>query len=596
MTALYRDILRKVRLAFPQPVSDPVHDSYFVHSIMRALDQVDALKSELPLLSQRHEIDYQAVARAELPPRPSSVEEVTTQLVSYLEGMTIFGHPRTQQNVVPPPSIPSLIGVLLASLYNPNLAWDDYSRRVALAELEAVALTSRLVGYDPGKASGLFTFGGTATTLYAVKIGLEKACPGTMRDGLKQEAVLFASDASHYCRMNIAGWLGLGTRNAIVVPTDSANSIDLDQLERACRQALAEGTKIAALIATMGTTDAFGLDDLAGVVELRDRLVAEHNLPYRPHVHADAVIGWAWSVFNDYDIEANPLGFRRRTLRALAGACRQIRHLHLADSIGVDFHKTGFAPYISSLFLVKDRADLALLSRQQEEMPYLYQFGDYRPGMYTLETSRSGSGALAALANLKLLGVEGLQVTIGHLMEMAQLLREHLEGHEATTVLNRDNFGTVTLFRVYPEGVDTFAIKRQELEDAESRELLLRHNEYNRRIYDYVHAEALAGRGVTISLTDCYRHTDYGEPVVALKSYILSPFVDEEHVETVVQKVLRRASMFRPESGAASARRSPMSLIRQCGATRNRGAGPDRLQHLVRRALQLSPQLCPVTV
>jgi hypothetical protein len=41
-----------------------------------------------------------------------------------------------------------------------------------------------------------------------------------------------------------------------------------------------------------------------------------------------------------------------------------------------------------------------------------------------------------------------------------------------------------------------------------------------------------------ISLTDCYRHTPYGEPIVGLKSFILSPFVDEEHVEEVVGKVL----------------------------------------------------------
>ena len=40
-----------------------------------------------------------------------------------------------------------------------------------------------------------------------------------------------------------------------------------------------------------------------------------------------------------------------------------------------------------------------------------------------------------------------------------------------------------------------------------------------------------------ISLTDCYRHTAYGEPVVALKSYVMSPFVDEEHVEAVLQRL-----------------------------------------------------------
>ena len=48
----------------------------------------------------------------------------------------------------------------------------------------------------------------------------------------------------------------------------------------------------------------------------------------------------------------------------------------------------------------------------------------------------------------------------------------------------------------------------------------------------------MAGRGVMLSLTDCYRKTDYGEPIVALKSFILSPFVDKENVEMVVKKVL----------------------------------------------------------
>jgi hypothetical protein len=86
--------------------------------------------------------------------------------------------------------------------------------------------------------------------------------------------------------------------------------------------------------------------------------------------------------------------------------------------------------------------------------------------------------------------------------------------------------------------VDTFRIKDQEMESEAHREELRKHNDYNRRIFEYVHSEALAGRGVTISLTECYRHTNYGEPVVALKSFILSPFVDEEHVELVVQKVL----------------------------------------------------------
>jgi len=534
----YRERLDKIRLAFPQPISDRVHDSYFVHSVMRAMDAADSLKSESPILGHHDSLDFKAARQASLGEAGENVEAVTSELVQYCSGLTIAGHPQTQQNVIPPPTISSLIAVLLSSLYNPNLVWDETGHAIALAEVQISAMMARLVGYDPEDVGGVFTFGGTGTTLYGVKVGLEKALPGTMETGVRDGAVIFASDASHYCRYNIAGWLGLGTKNVLTIPTDIRNAINLSILREQASLALKNGRKIAAFIVTLGTTDAFGLDDLQAVATLRDDLVEEFHLSYVPHIHADAVIGWAWAVFNDYPFERNPLGFRPRTIRALAGAVKHIRHLPLADSIGIDFHKPGFAPYISSMVLFRSQQDLALLRRPQEQMPYLYQFGDHRPGMYTIETSRSGGGILAAMANLKLFGKEGLQVIIGHLVEMTQVLREHLEGHACTTVLNRENFGPVTLFRAYPDGVDTFHIKEKEWHDASFRASLLAHNEYNRRIFHDVRDEALAGRGTVWSLTDCYRKTDYGEPIVALKSFILSPFVDETHIETAVQKFL----------------------------------------------------------
>lgn len=107
-------------------------------------------------------------------------------------------------------------------------------------------------------------------------------------------------------------------KGAITVPTLADNSIDLGLLAQEARQALRDGKKIAAFIATLGTTDAFGLDDLRGMVALRDRLVEEFQLAYSSPVHADAVMGWAWSVFADYDFKDNPLGFRPRILRALS--------------------------------------------------------------------------------------------------------------------------------------------------------------------------------------------------------------------------------------------------------------------------------------
>jgi glutamate/tyrosine decarboxylase-like PLP-dependent enzyme len=535
---LYRQRLESLRQAFPQPVSNPVHDAYFVFSILRALDQVDALKSQAPILGDPSEPDYEAARRLRVEADGKPLEEVIPELIRYLRGMFVWGHPASQLNVVPQPSIASIIGVLLPSIYNPNLCSDESAIRVAEAEVSAAAMTAELVGYDPQRAAGVFTFGGTGGLLYGVRIGLEKAAPGAGRRGVHDDAVVLVSQQGHYSALNVAAWLGIGQDNVVSVESHLDNSIRLDALERGARDALSAGKRIAAIIATMGTTDAFGIDDLEAIHALRERLISDFNLDYRPHIHADAVIGWAWSVFNDYDWLSNHLGFRGRTVRALAAASHGIRHLRLADTIGVDLHKTGFAPYVSSLVLAHDRADFHRIARPRATMPYLFQSGEYHPAMFTLETTRSGTGPLAALASLRLLGKEGLRVLLGHAVEMSEVLREHIEAHPNLTVVNGNNVGPVTLFRAYPDGIDTFHVKDRERTDRSYRDQLRAHNDYNRRIYEIVHAEALAGRGVAISLTDCYRQTDYGESIVALKSYVLSPFADESRMETVIREVL----------------------------------------------------------
>ena len=551
MSAPYQDLVGQLRFAFPKPVSDRMHDAYFVFSFLRALDQVDALKSVAPMLGTPVTLDYAKALERRIEDAPRALETVTAELVQYLSGMFIWGHPRAQINVVSAPTIASVIGGLLPSIYNPNLASEETSRQVSLAEVEVVAMTAALVGYDPAVADGVFTFGGTGALLYGAKIGLEKTVPGVRRDGLRTPPVIVCSARAHYACLTVANWLGIGEAHLIKVAATDDHQIRLDELSEVLHGLAVSGTRIACIVATMGTTDAFGLDDLAGIVKLRDELVEAHHLDYVPHVHADAVIGWAWSVFNDYDFDANPLGFRHRTVRAIAGASRRIRHLGLADSIGVDYHKTGFAPYISSAVFVRDARDFHRLTRSEADTPYIFQSGERHPGRFTLETTRAGNGPLAALANLRLFGRTGLQALLGHVVTMAEALREHLEGHVSTTVLNGENFGPVTLFRVYPDGVDTFSMPLRERTDPAMRETLRAHNAYNRRIFEHIQQDALQGRGVVISMTDCYRQSDYGEPIVALKSYILSPFSDDAHVAAVLESIwqARRAVAAEPLRG-----------------------------------------------
>lgn len=536
----YRDNLTTLRRAFPQPVSDQEHDAWFVFSVLRALDQVDSMKSQRPMLGEPQQIDFSQAAKSRVPDDMSTVEVVARNLVDHLAGMFIWGHPRAQVNVINPPCIPAILGTLLPAIYNPNLCSEEASRGVAFAEAEVISMTAELMGYDPAQSGGIFTFGGTGTLLYAIRLGIEKALPGAMQHGMSGDLpVVVCSDQAHYANKTAASWLGLGLSNVVTIPTAPNNEIRTCLLESELRRLLNEGRRIACIVATMGTTDAFGLDQIEKIREMRDELVHEFSLDYVPHLHADAVIGWAWSVFRDYDFSLNDLQFPDRTLRALAGTHRRIRHLNVADSIGVDYHKTGFAPYISSAFFVRDANDLRLLSRDQSTTPYLFQSGDYNPGRFTLETSRSGCGPMSALGALQLLGKTGLRTLLGHLVTMAETLRNRLTAQPAISVMNPENFGPVTLFRVYPDEVDTFEMPGLEQTDARYAPQLQKYNEYNRRVFQIMHAEALRGDGVVISMTDRFRETTYGQPVVALKSYIMSPFSDQQYVQAVVDSVER---------------------------------------------------------
>ncbi|MFP3326311.1 aspartate aminotransferase family protein, partial [Planococcus sp. SIMBA_160] len=70
----------------------------------------------------------------------------------------------------------------------------------------------------------------------------------------------------------------------------------------------------------------------------------------------------------------------------------KFQHLSLADTMCFDFQKLGQTPYTSSLFLVKNAADLKRLDLEEQETPYVGHrgYGEYHTG-YTLECSRMGS-------------------------------------------------------------------------------------------------------------------------------------------------------------------------------------------------------------
>lgn len=99
-------VLNQIRLAFSQPVSNRVYDSYFVHCVMRAMDEVDSLKREGPILGEGYPLDYGLACGATIPEQGMTTEQVTSELLDYCSGLPIPGYPQTQQNVVPHQQFP----------------------------------------------------------------------------------------------------------------------------------------------------------------------------------------------------------------------------------------------------------------------------------------------------------------------------------------------------------------------------------------------------------------------------------------------------------------------------------------------------------
>ncbi len=146
---------------------------------------------------------------------------------------------------------------------------------------------------------------------------------------------------------------------------------------------------------------------------------------------------------------------------------------------------------------------------------------------------------MAALANLLLFGKEGYADAVGPRRRNGRgAARELIESHPNLTVLNGDNVGPVTLFRVYPDGVDTFSVKDRERSDPSVSRAVA---QLQRVQPADLRARARRGAGRPRRgdlLTNCYRTSDFGTPIVALKSYVLSPFADEDRMTSIIDHVL----------------------------------------------------------
>lgn len=548
--AKYRQVMTG---EFPSPFrgsEDPL-----AQAIMKAIEKIDNLRPEKggPAYlgsSSQLTYDYPNVKAASIKPEPQDLDSVMEDTINLFQGMPNVASPLTMANVWPQPNTASIIASIFPLIFMPNIIEGEFSWNVHKAELESAGMIASLFGWEPTKAGCVYTYGGSGCWLYGLKYALTRVLPDSRNKGIRTDAKVLCSAQSHYCRENETDWTGLGMDNIVLIPTDdTTNQMSLEALEERLKEFQSQGIPVASIVCTMGTTDASVFDPIAEVRQLMDKYPNPQGYG-QALLYADAVAGWSWIMFDQYDFEANPLEFSPEVLAIAKKNKEIIKGIHHADAIGVDFHKFGWSPYVSSCFVYKDAAEFENILRRGS-YAYLQEVTPYNPMYYTLEVSRSAAGSLAGWATMKYLGVKGFQSILGGILEVRYYLQNLINEHPQMVMADADDDGFITLFRIYPEGVDADSQFNKELTDKNYRGDLIKYNQLTEAIGEKLFNWYLSGKQVNgkytphMSYSTGFRNADYNpdgtdaEAVIyALKCYPMNVFVTPEIMKHVLDCVI----------------------------------------------------------
>lgn len=525
---------------FPSPFRGT--DDPLAQQIEKFVERLDALRPEKdgPAYlgkSAALTYTYPEVKNVSIPQKMGDLDGVLDEVVELFEGAPNWGNPLTMCNVIPQSNTAAIIASMLSQVFSANILEGEYAQNVHKAELETAGMLGNLFGWDPVKAGAIYTWGGGGCWTYGLKYGLTRVLPHSRTAGVRTDAKVICSQQAHFVQKNASDWMGLGSDNIVHVRTDvDTNQMDVVHLEEILKDFTARKIPVATIVCTMGTTDASAIDPIRKVRAIMDRYPNPEGYG-KAILYADAVVGWSWAYFASYDFAANPLGFSDRILPILKQNGEALKDIHCADAVGIDFHKVGWAPYVSSCFLYKNADEFETLHRWGGDA-YLQVRTPYNPMYYTLEVSRTASGSLAGWATLKYFGMEGMQAVLGGILETKYYLYDLVTTHPELVCVNPDDTGLITLFRAYPAGVDAKVQYERELTDPNARTELIKNNLLTEAIGNKLYEWFRAGKQIDgkftpyMSFSTGFRNADYNgdgsdaEAVVyAIKAFPMNVFV-----------------------------------------------------------------------
>lgn len=232
-----------------------------------------------------------------------------------------------------PSLLETISSELIISTFNQSMDSWDQSPVATEIEVETIRHLCSLYGYDPAKADGVFTSGGSQSNQTALLLARDWYCNKQLNYDVKKYGLdekcsklrMYTSEISHFSMEKSCHIMGLGYKSVVKVPVDSRKRMDISALRFLIEKDLKAGNFPFLIVGTVGTTDFGSIDPL----EELSRIAGEHNM----WLHADAAYGSGVTMSEQYH--------------------DRVAALSLCDSITVDFHKMFLMPISCSAVLLK---------------------------------------------------------------------------------------------------------------------------------------------------------------------------------------------------------------------------------------------------
>uniref|UniRef100_A0A668A347 Glutamate decarboxylase like 1 n=1 Tax=Myripristis murdjan TaxID=586833 RepID=A0A668A347_9TELE len=320
----------------------------------------------------------------------------------------------------------SMVGSFIIEAIKPSLYTYEVAPVFTLMEEAVLKKMMEFLGWEEG-GDGIFNPGGSVSNMYAMNVARFHHCPDIKELGLSAvpRLVMFTSQECHYSISKAAAFLGIGTKNVYVVPSDKRGKMIPAALEEQIKKAKNEGAEPFMVNATAGTTVLGAFDPIEEIADICEK--------YNLWLHVDAC--WGGAAL---------LSKKHRHL---------LKGIHRANSVAWNPHKMLMACLQCCAFMVRDKTGL-LQRCHSARASYLFQqdkFYDvsYDTGDKSIQCSRKPD-AFKFWLMWKALGTSELERRVDRAFAMARYLAQEIKKREGFRLLMEPEYANVCFWYIPP--------------------------------------------------------------------------------------------------------------------------------------------------